>query len=65
MATITSVSYLFRSTGGVVGVSVTSAIFQGLVKKILTERIKGPDAEKVHKHMLTPCVTNSNFFSDY
>lgn len=47
MATITSMSYLFRSTGGVIGISGTSAIFQGVVKDILVEKIKGPDAEKV------------------
>ncbi|KAI8647171.1 major facilitator superfamily domain-containing protein [Parasitella parasitica] len=47
MATITSISYLFRSTGGVIGISATSAIFQGLVKKILTEKITGPDAAEI------------------
>jgi hypothetical protein len=47
MATITSISYLFRSAGGVIGISATSAIFQGVVKKILTERITGPDAAEV------------------
>ncbi|KAG1457091.1 hypothetical protein G6F46_003016 [Rhizopus delemar] len=47
MATITSISYLFRSSGGVIGISATSAIFQGLVKQILTEKIKGPNAEEV------------------
>ncbi|KAG2202276.1 hypothetical protein INT47_010724 [Mucor saturninus] len=47
MATITSISYLFRSAGGVIGISATSAIFQGVVKKILTERITGPDAESI------------------
>ncbi|KAI8974702.1 major facilitator superfamily domain-containing protein [Pilobolus umbonatus] len=46
MATITSMSYLFRSIGGVIGISASSAIFQGLVKSILTEKITGPDAEK-------------------
>ncbi|RCI04511.1 hypothetical protein CU098_010826 [Rhizopus stolonifer] len=45
MATITSMSYLFRSVGGVIGVSLTSAIFQGVVKHILVQQIKGPDAE--------------------
>ncbi|ORX55062.1 MFS general substrate transporter [Hesseltinella vesiculosa] len=44
MATITSMSYLFRSTGGVIGISITSAIFQGLIKAMLLERITGPDA---------------------
>ncbi|KAI9486778.1 MAG: major facilitator superfamily domain-containing protein [Benjaminiella poitrasii] len=45
MATITSMSYLFRSVGGVIGISLTSAIFQGIVKYILTDRITGPNAE--------------------
>jgi hypothetical protein len=47
MATITSISYLFRSSGGVIGISATSAIFQGFVKSILTERIHGPDAAEI------------------
>ncbi|CDS13166.1 hypothetical protein LRAMOSA05344 [Lichtheimia ramosa] len=47
MATITSMSYLFRSTGGVIGISGTSAIFQGVVKDILIKKIKGDDAEKI------------------
>ncbi|KAI9260180.1 major facilitator superfamily domain-containing protein [Sporodiniella umbellata] len=47
MATITSVSYLFRSSGGVIGISATSAIFQGVLKKILSEKITGPNAEYV------------------
>ncbi|KAL9537420.1 hypothetical protein MBANPS3_011793 [Mucor bainieri] len=47
MATITSISYLFRSAGGVIGISATSAIFQGVVKKVLTERITGPDAAEI------------------
>ncbi|CDS14156.1 hypothetical protein LRAMOSA06326 [Lichtheimia ramosa] len=46
MATITSMSYLFRSAGGVIGISVTSAVFQAAVKHILSEKITGPDAEK-------------------
>ncbi|KAI9492154.1 major facilitator superfamily domain-containing protein [Zychaea mexicana] len=47
MATITSISYLFRSAGGVIGISATSAIFQGVVKHILSEKITGPDADKI------------------
>ena len=47
MATITSMSYLFRSAGGVIGISATTAIFQAIVKTSLTEKITGPDAEKV------------------
>ncbi|CAO3650651.1 unnamed protein product [Cunninghamella echinulata] len=45
MATITSMSYLFRSAGGVIGISATSAIFQATVKNILTKKITGPNAE--------------------
>jgi hypothetical protein len=48
MATITSISYLFRSSGGVIGISATSAIFQGALKEILTKKITGPDAEEVN-----------------
>ena len=51
MATITSISYLFRSAGGVIGISATSAIFQGVVKSMLTEKITGPDAEKVIRNI--------------
>lgn len=47
MATITSMSYLFRSAGGVIGISATSAIFQATVKNILTKKITGPNAELV------------------
>ncbi|KAI8097466.1 major facilitator superfamily domain-containing protein [Halteromyces radiatus] len=45
MATITSMSYLYRSAGGVIGISTTSAIFQAIIKTILTEKITGPDAQ--------------------
>lgn len=59
MATITSISYLFRSSGGVIGISATSAIFQGVVKKILTEKITGPDAAEVRMQMMqVPCVSS-------
>ena len=47
MSTITSISYLFRSAGGVIGISATAAIFQGVVKSILTDKVTGPDAEKI------------------
>jgi hypothetical protein len=47
MATITSMSYLFRSCGGVLGISGASAIFQSVIKSDLTKRITGPDAEEV------------------
>ncbi|KAI8379713.1 major facilitator superfamily domain-containing protein [Radiomyces spectabilis] len=46
MATVTSMSYLFRSVGGVIGISATSAIFQAIVKSELSEKITGPNADK-------------------
>ncbi|CAO3652975.1 unnamed protein product [Cunninghamella blakesleeana] len=50
MATITSMSYLFRSVGSVIGISATSAIFQATVKAILTKQITGPNAELVNNN---------------
>ncbi|KAI8342507.1 major facilitator superfamily domain-containing protein [Chlamydoabsidia padenii] len=47
MATMTSVSYLFRSTGGVIGLCASQAIFQGVVNILLTEQIKGPDSQEI------------------
>ncbi|KAI8090050.1 major facilitator superfamily [Halteromyces radiatus] len=47
IATITSISYLFRTTGSVIGVCASQAIFQGVVKNILTKEITGPDAEEI------------------
>jgi hypothetical protein len=47
MATITSISYLFRSSGGVIGISAASAIFQGTLKEILEQRITGPDKAEI------------------
>lgn len=47
MATITSMSYLFRSVGGVIGISLSSAIFQAIIKSILVQKITGPNADLV------------------
>jgi hypothetical protein len=40
-------SYLFRSTGSVVGITATQCVLQNLLKTWLTQRIHGPDAEYV------------------
>ena len=40
-------SYLFRSSGTVIGITVSQCVLQNLLKKWLTERIHGPDAEDV------------------
>jgi hypothetical protein len=47
IATISSISYLFRSTGGVIGVSLVSTVFQGNLKNYLEESITGPNAKEV------------------
>ena len=49
-ATATGMSYLFRSTGSVVGITASQCILQNLLKKWLTERIQGPNAEYVYFH---------------
>jgi len=47
IATIASISYLFRSTGSVIGVSLVSTVFQSKLKEYLEQSITGPDAQKV------------------
>lgn len=37
-AVITSASYAFRSTGSSIGITIASAVFQNLLKKLLTKR---------------------------
>lgn len=37
-AVITSASYAFRSTGSSIGITIASAVFQNLLKSLLTER---------------------------
>ena len=46
-AIATGMSYLFRSTGSVVGITTTQSVLQNLLKMWLTQRIHGPDAEYV------------------
>ncbi|RUS15717.1 major facilitator superfamily domain-containing protein, partial [Jimgerdemannia flammicorona] len=47
IAVAASMSYLFRATGGVMGVSICSAVFQALLKSELIANIHGPDADLV------------------
>ena len=46
-ATATGMSYLFRSTGSVVGITTSQCVLQNLLKRWLTARIHGADAEMV------------------
>lgn len=41
------VTYLFRTTGQVVGVSLSSTIFQAVLLQKLRERIQGPGSSEV------------------
>jgi hypothetical protein len=45
--TLPVVSYMFRTTGQVLGVSLASSIAQSVLTKRLVENLKGPDASKV------------------
>ncbi|ORY34297.1 transporter [Naematelia encephala] len=46
VAVATSLSYVFRTTGQVLGVSLTGALTQAILQKQLSERITGPGAEE-------------------
>src|SRR5579862_1202905 len=46
-ATATGMSYLFRSTGSVVGITTSQCVLQNLLKRWLTARIHGSNAEEV------------------
>ena len=46
------VSYLFRTTGQVLGVSLSGALTQAILAKELGERITGEGAEEVSIHFL-------------
>ncbi|KZT62381.1 MFS general substrate transporter, partial [Calocera cornea HHB12733] len=50
VAVATGISYLFRTTGQVLGVSLSSAVVQGLLNHYLHQRITGPGARE---HELT------------
>ncbi|CAG7849265.1 Multidrug resistance protein fnx1 [Serendipita indica DSM 11827] len=44
MAIATGITYLFRTTGQVLGVSLSGTLFQAILMKQLRERMPGPDA---------------------
>jgi hypothetical protein len=55
-AAATGMSYLFRSTGTVVGISASQCVIQNLLKIWLTKYIKGPHAAYVTSLSSSPCV---------
>lgn len=52
VATATGMSYLFRATGSVVGISVTSALLQNIVKRLMAETI--PDLDLIDEIRKSP-----------
>jgi MFS family permease len=44
-AAVTGMSYLFRSTGSVIGITMTQSLIQNLLNTYLHERIKGDNAD--------------------
>jgi hypothetical protein len=53
------VSYLFRTTGQVLGVSLSGALTQAILAKELGERITGEGAEEVGTQSFRPTFTDS------
>ncbi|KDQ16462.1 hypothetical protein BOTBODRAFT_249453 [Botryobasidium botryosum FD-172 SS1] len=47
MAVATGISFLFRTTGQVLGVSLSGAFMQAQLLRNLRQRIRGPDAEEI------------------
>ncbi|EIW69421.1 hypothetical protein TREMEDRAFT_39017 [Tremella mesenterica DSM 1558] len=47
IAVATSMSYLFRTSGQVLGVSISAAIVQSILQKDLSRLITGPDASEI------------------
>jgi len=47
MAVATGITYLFRTTGQVLGVSLSGALLQAVLTGRLQQRIKGVDAEQI------------------
>jgi len=47
MAVATGITYLFRTTGQVLGVSLSNTIFQAVLFQKLRDRIQGPDSSEI------------------
>ena len=47
IAVATGITYLFRTTGQVLGVSLSGALLQAILAKQLRKRITGPEAFEV------------------
>ncbi|TBU48489.1 vacuolar amino acid permease [Dichomitus squalens] len=56
LAVATGITYLFRTTGQVIGVSLSGALLQYVLTAKLRQRIQGPDAASV-RHTICPHST--------
>ena len=63
--TLNPVSYLFRTTGQVLGVSLSGALLQGVLLSKLKERITGPNASEVSGLYLNPPGLALIMFADH
>lgn len=57
------VSYLFRSLGSVVGISMGSTIVQMSLRSTLIKRLSGQDVEEVRRSPGALVLSNSNLFT--
>ena len=57
-----SVTYLFRTTGQVLGVSLSGAILQAVLLQKLRQRIHGPDAAEVSDQIAIHQIIISRFY---
>ncbi|KAI0721866.1 vacuolar amino acid permease [Cerioporus squamosus] len=59
LAVATGITYLFRTTGQVIGVSLSGALLQTVLTAKLRERIHGPNAVSV-RHLICPMHADSS-----
>ncbi|KIY49534.1 MFS general substrate transporter [Fistulina hepatica ATCC 64428] len=65
MAVATGVTYLFRTTGQVLGVSLGGAILQSVLNNGLRKRIHGPNATHVRMFRSSICIShNTDYVHD-
>lgn len=59
MAVATGITYLFRTTGQVLGVSLSGTLLQAILTTKLKERITGPGAAEASHIRSSPAITGS------
>ncbi|KAL6299123.1 vacuolar amino acid permease [Sparassis latifolia] len=64
VAVATGITYLFRTTGQVLGVSLSGALLQSILTKKLRERIHGPDAMEVRLQAIGTTIHSTSIIPD-